>query len=605
MIKDASSITVGTILSTDKDFTFQVPRYQREYSWGKDQWSDLFDDFMQAENTDSHFIGSIICIDKSSGALKKNVLEVVDGQQRLTTLTILLARLYNELFARKDAFKDDENANADYVNLRRCVISSSGEPRLRPQEQGQNSDDFLVSLKRSNFEISAPTSGNFGNRRIGKAVKYFDSRIKQRIEEYASEEKSELDAINDIITRVKSATFVLIEVNSHADAFVLFETLNNRGLSLTPIDLIKNQLLEKTGKTLGVDVTYEKWKDWLDNIGTEYRDQERFFRQFYNAFKAQWDLTVKNAPVATRSKLITIYDEIVDKGFETFSQRMDVSTRHYGTIIGNPEFESEHEPLRRKLLELSRVEGAPAYILLLSLFVNQQEWNLSEKQLTEVVKTLVSFFVRRNLTQTPPTYALDRLFISIVENWTVESEVALKEFKDRIVAASSSTEIFEEKLREGIYEENTAIARFVLATLEESKTTKEIYVDLWAQESVKGDKQRYVWTIEHVIPQGKNLPAKWVSMLGGQQAAAEFQEEKVHTLGNLTLTGYNSSLSNLSFEEKRDRAAKNPSGKELPVGYKNGLCLNVKLAAANSWTQRDVEIRTDELVVEILDLFRL
>jgi hypothetical protein len=605
VIKDASSINVGTLLSTDKDFTFQVPRYQREYSWGKDQWSDLFDDFMQAESTDSHFIGSIICIDKSSGALKHNVLEVVDGQQRLTTLTILLARLYNELYERKDSFKDDENANADYVNLRRTVVGSTGEPRLRPQEQGQNSDDFLVALKRSRFEISAPTGTNFGNRRLGKAVKYFDSRIQQRIQEFESDNKSGLAAINDLITRVKSATFVLIEVNSHADAFVLFETLNNRGLSLTPIDLIKNQLLERTGKTLGVDATYEKWKDWLANIGTEYRDQERFFRQFYNAFKFQWDLTVKNAPVATRSKLITIYEGIVEKGFESFSHRMDTATKHYGTIIGNPGFEAEYAPLRKTLLDLSRVEGAPAYMLLLSLFVNRDEWNLTDKDLTEVAKTLVSFFVRRNLTQTPPTYALDRLFISIIESWNSDSVLSLKVFRDKIVGASSSAEIFEEKLREGIYEENTGITRFVLAALEESKMNKEIHVDLWAQESVKGDKQRYVWTIEHVIPQGKNLPSSWISMLGGSELAAEFQEEKVHSLGNLTLSGYNSSLSNLSFEEKRDRVSKNNSGIELPVGYKNGLALNSKLAAASAWNQKDVELRTNELVVEVLELFKL
>jgi hypothetical protein len=135
--------------------------------------------------------------------------------------------------------------------------------------------------------------------------------------------------------------------------------------------------------------------------------------------------------------------------------------------------------------------------------------------------------------------------------------------------------------------------------------TKEIHVDLWAQESVKGDKQRYVWTIEHIIPQGKNLPSSWISMLGGSESAAEFQEDKVHSLGNLTLSGYNSSLSNLSFEEKRDRVSKNNAGIELPVGYKNGLALNAKLASADSWSQNDVAIRTNELVADILHLFKL
>jgi len=605
MIKDANSITVGSLLSSEKDFNFQVPRYQREYSWSKDQWSNLFDDFMQSELNDSHFIGSIICIDKSSGALQQNTLEVVDGQQRLTTLTILLARLYKELNSRKDEFKEDENAQADYVNLRRMIINSSNQPRFQPQEQGQNNIDLLEALKKSGFEVSSNPTNNFGNRRIGKALKYFDSRIAQRIQEFELEGKTDIEAINDIIKRVKSAVFVLIEVNSHADAFVLFETLNNRGLSLTPIDLIKNQLLEKTSGTLGVDATYEKWREWLANLGTEYRDQERFFRQFYNGFKTQWDLTVKNAPFATKTKLITIYEELVSKDFDLFAQRMDLATRCYGTIIGNPGFEAEPEGLKKQLLELSRVEGAPAYTLLLSLFVNRQDWKLTEKHLIEVVKTLVSFFVRRNLTQTPPTYALDRFFISVIESWTNDPDKAVAKFKEGIVSVSSSNAVFEEKLREGIYEENTGITRYVLAALEESKMTKEIYVDLWAQEAVKGDRHRYVWTIEHIIPQGKNLPKGWVDVLGGQEAALEFQETKVHTLGNLTLTGYNSSLSNLTFVEKRDRVSKNSLGKLVPVGYKNGLELNSNLAKSDSWTQLDVDNRTNELVQEILKLFTL
>jgi hypothetical protein len=605
MIKDANSITVGSLLSSDKDFNFHVPRYQREYSWSKDQWSELFDDFMESDSNDSHFIGSIICIDKSSGALKQNILEVVDGQQRLTTLTILLARLYKELDLRKEQFKDDDNAQADYVNLRRMIINSNKQPRFQPQEQGQNNVDILEALRKSGFDVSSHPTSNFGNRRIGKALKYFDSRIIQRIQEMESEGKTDLEAINDIIQRVKSAVFVLIEVNSHADAFVLFETLNNRGLSLTPIDLIKNQLLEKTSETLGVDATYDKWREWLANLGSEYRDQERFFRQFYNGFKNQWDLTVKNAPFATRTKLITIYDELVSKDFHLFSQRMDIATRCYGTIIANPGFEAKPDALKKQLLELSRVEGAPAYTLLLSLFVNKQEWKLSDQHLIEVVKTLVSFFVRRNLTQTPPTYALDRFFISVIEAWAISPDQAVTEFKAKIRTVSSSVEVFEDKLREGIYEENTGITRYVLTALEESKMNKEIFVDLWAQEAVKGDRQRYVWTIEHIVPQGKNLPKGWLEALGGVEAAAEFQDVKVHTLGNLTLTGYNSSLSNLTFEEKRDRVSKNSLGKLVNVGYKNGLKLNSELENSSSWTQTDVENRTNELVEEILQLFKL
>ena len=603
MIKRAESITVGALLSEEQDFDFYVPRYQREYSWTKDQLSYLFDDFVEAEVTDSHFIGSIICIDKSDGVLGRTTLEVVDGQQRLTTLTILLARLYKQLKDRKDQFEGNDDAAADLVNLKRNLVNKQGLPRLQPQIQGQNKEDLTFTLKLSGLDFSITNQSNFGNRRIGKAVKYFDSRISSHIEDRVVDGLSELAAVNELVSKVKGATLVLMEVLSHADAFALFETLNNRGLPLTPIDLIKNQLLERASKNWGVEKTYNKWTEWLQNLGEEYRDQERFFRQFYNAFKNQWELTVPNAPVATRTKLISIYGAIVSNDFDNFIPRMDKATRCYATVIGNAGFESSSPDLRSALTRLDRVEGAPAYTLLLSLLLNQDRFGLSDSQLAAVVDSLVSFFVRRNLTQVPLTNSLDKLFMELVEMWTEDVESSLSEFSLKLKSVSSSDQLFETKLREGVYEENRGVTRFILASLEERNATKEIHLDLWAQEALKGDKLIYVWTIEHIIPQGRNLPTEWIQMLGGTEAAEEFQQMKVHTLGNLTLTGYNSTLSNLDFLQKRDRKKKNND--LVYVGYRNGLSLNDDLKDATFWNQKLVDERTGKMVQEILDLFPL
>ena len=603
MIKKAESITVGALLSEEQDFDFYVPRYQREYSWTKDQWSDLFDDFIEAEVNDSHFIGSIICIDKSDGVLGRTTLEVVDGQQRLTTLTILLARLYKQLRDRKNQFEDNDDAAADLVNLKRNLVNKQGLPRLQPQIQGQNKEDLIFVLKLSGLDFSVANQPNFGNRRIGKAVKYFDGRINSQIENRVEEGHTELYAVNELIYKVKGATLVMLEVLSHADAFVLFETLNNRGLPLTPIDLIKNQLLERASKEWGVDKTYNKWTEWLQNLGEEYRDQERFFRQFYNAFKNQWDLTVPNAPVATRTRLISIYDAVVSKDFENFIARMDIATRCYATVIGNVGFEANSAELRNALTRLDRVEGAPAYTLILSLLVNKEKFGLNESQIAKVVDALVSFFVRRNLTQVPLTNSLDKLFMELVEMWTDDVAQSFSELASKLKSVSSSDQAFESKLREGIYDENKGVTRFVLASLEERKSSKEIHIDLWAQEALKGDKLIYIWTIEHIIPQGRNLPPEWIQMLGGVEAAEDFQQMKVHTLGNLTLTGYNSTLSNLDFLQKRDRKKKNND--LVFVGYKNGLSLNDELRDANFWNQDLVDERTDKMVQEILDLFPL
>lgn len=147
-----------------------------------------------------------------------------------------------------------------------------------------------------------------------------------------------------------------------------------------------------------------------------------------------------------------------------------------------------------------------------------------------------------------------------------------------------------------IYQENTDVARFVLATLAEDAMTKETKVDLWRQE-----KNHFVWTIEHILPQGENLPPAWQQMLGGAAVSAEVQEEHRHRLGNLTITAYNSNLGNKSFLEKRDR--KDSKGRF--IGYRNGLSLNAELAARDSWTANDIEERTVALADKAVERFPL
>ena len=126
--------------------------------------------------------------------------------------------------------------------------------------------------------------------------------------------------------------------------------------------------------------------------------------------------------------------------------------------------------------------------------------------------------------------------------------------------------------------------------------TKETWKDLWLQE-----KGHFVWTIEHIAPQGSNLPSEWKEMLGGAEAAAAAQQVDVHRLGNLTITAYNSTLGNKSFAEKRDRT--DPQGRF--IGYRNGLALNQQLATKESWTVEDIEDRTKALAEKVIARFPL
>ena len=167
----------------------------------------------------------------------------------------------------------------------------------------------------------------------------------------------------------------------------------------------------------------------------------------------------------------------------------------------------------------------------------------------------------------------------------------------------ASDELFIERLNGDIYKENTGAARFILCALAQKYMTKETWADLWEYKQYeKSNKNVFIWTIEHIFPEGENIPDAWVNMIAGgnRELANEYLQKYVHKLGNLTITGYNSALSNYSFEQKRDRT--NKEGKF--IGYKNGLEINNDLAEKESWTVEDIEERTEKLVIEVVKLFK-
>lgn len=134
--------------------------------------------------------------------------------------------------------------------------------------------------------------------------------------------------------------------------------------------------------------------------------------------------------------------------------------------------------------------------------------------------------------------------------------------------------------------------------------TKETFKDLWAQEEQGSNgKKVYVWTIEHIFPEGEKVPSDWVNMIadGDQELAQDYRDKYVHKLGNLTITGFNSKLSNMSFERKRDRLNEN----KRYVGYKNGLEINAEIAAKDKWTMQDIKDRTEKLVCKLLAKYKL
>ena len=225
---------------------------------------------------------------------------------------------------------------------------------------------------------------------------------------------------------------------------------------------------------------------------------------------------------------------------------------------------------------------------------------LTDDHLNSIIKTLITFFVRRNVTDVPSTRKLTQLFIDIItEAKLLQGDDVVNVINDRLQAIAASDELFEEKLRGSIYYENPEATRFILCSIEAQHQTKEIYSDLWARDNSK----KYIWTIEHIFPEGENIPDAWVDMIAGgdKSLAKQYRSDYVHTLGNLTITGYNQNLSNMAFEQKRDRKSKD---KTKDVGYRNGLYLNQDVVNEDTWTIKKITVRTDSIVETLLDMYK-
>lgn len=609
MINNVEDPTVANILSTDMLKIYDIPRYQREYTWNQRDWANLYDDITQ--NDAGYFLGSFIVVNGTVNSKMDTIhYEVIDGQQRLTTLSLLLAALYTRIMEHKDSIDEDMMLD-DIRPLRNRLILKSDKSMTRviPQVQNHNLEDYRWILKEHIGLDAVMQKPKFlGLRKMSKAFNYFYDRL--------GEDVGNRDGIEcvrcllDICRLVCSAVVVQITVDSHADAYTLFASLNNRGVPLSAVDLIKNMLLGKVAEVDDGQLNYyfERWQEVLHNLGDDYKTQERFFRQNYDAFRREVNKPfigesgsqLPLGSVATRSNLLKIYEKRMesDDGALKVLDELTENSALYSRIIGLDQ-ESPDSELSHQLLELSRAQGVASYLMLLFLFKKQKQLELKDETLALLVKLLVCFFVRRNLTDTPPTRDLERLFISICES--LESEglkgIAAAEYiKKRLVDVSASDASFKERLEGPIYDVNPDMTRYILTVIASPSVTKEMK-PLW-ERYASGN---YVWTIEHIFPQGKNIPDEWVKMVadGDMSKAVEVQEKQVHTLGNLTITGYNSKLSNMPFVTKRDR--KDVYGAN--VGYRNGLNLNDELVNTDTWTGEQIQKRTDKLVGLTLKAF--
>ena len=338
---------------------------------------------------------------------------------------------------------------------------------------------------------------NLGNRRIMKAYRYFEERLDQ----VNDKETPVLRAgSRELMEKVNAASLVKIEVNSHSDAFILFESLNNRGEPLSALDLIKNKLLAVLEKQQAdsIDENFKKWNRLLENLTDDYAVQERYLRQFYNAFKFKEKIGVKGFALATRSNIIQIYETLIDKNAKAIFSDLFDKAKLYNRIIA-PNDDSVPQKVAKQFRDLERTGRAGICFLVISACGTTERGPRGHCGVPrEILRSpqpdrpaaYAGSCPKRDYANRSPAQQAQRRCAGNNE----------QEFRKQGWIASE--ELFRSKLEGNLYEENVDATRFVLCKMKESHQTKEKFTDLWKRDS-SGD---YVWTVEHIFPQGPNIP---------------------------------------------------------------------------------------------------
>lgn len=594
--------TIFQLLS-ESNTQFVVPKYQRNYVWQKDAWTALFDDI--SENRD-HFLGNFVLVElgqeDEKGSPKK--FEVIDGQQRVTSISLLLLAIYDRIGKLFESYTKDETTGEKeqrkYHNLRENIrktllVDPDSEDHVKlVLSKIKNNDIDYEHIIRSNLnEMSErcelPAPKNLGSRQISRCYEHFKSTIKDW----------DIDNLINITENIFTIITVVIYPDSKSNAYLIFETLNNRGQPLSVVDIIKNKLfskLDNNDETL--DKIDEDWRQHIESLGSN-KDKENFFRHFYFANKCSYPETVfrngRRPKKAQKSNIVEIYEDLIRFDAEGLWNKLKLQANIYSSLI-DPVFPDGVNPDRinvelKELIRLSHVSAIPSYSLLLVL----KNRNMSANEVADIVKFLNIYFIRRHVCDKPKVKELDDIFIDVIEKChgvDVNAKFVIDTILDCSKGKLAEDEEFTRVLRDDIYSINREASKLLLVQLEERENSnlREIK-SFWD----KNNKNKPYWTIEHILPKGVNgLDKCWIEVLDAESydKAVEKRDLLTHKIGNLTLTAYNSKLGKKCFEVKKDKLNK-------------ALIINQGIVNKTTWGEQEILERTESLVSKLVEANKL
>ncbi len=542
----ASETNVRAIIEGSKQYI--VPLFQRPYSWEAKEWKVLWEDLnelVEDEHHRSHFIGSIVTIPSDAAPQGVSTFLLIDGQQRLTTLLIVLAAL-------RDAAREGQPELAGEI----------GDTLLKNQYKRGDDAHKLLPTQGDRAAFQAILAGQpAGEHRVGDAHAFFLKKIRQL------DDDGRERLFHALLAKL---SLVSITLDRDDNPHLIFESLNAKGRALTQGDLIRNYFLMKVPHSEQAALYLELWKPMEDKLGDNLTEFIRHFLMRDGKIVKQGDVYVA---------LKEQFDADCDQDAKSYLRRLSAFAGYYERLLV-PEKEWRAN-LRRELERLERLRVTVAYPFLLNVLDELEHGRLSADDAARVAAMVVNLIVRRFVCGIPRA-GLNKEFPVLFQQIERAEAGADRSFVDaaKIVLAGkgypSDQEFHEHLTTARLYGpgDRAETTRLMLEELERSYGTKET-VNLARL------------SIEHVMPQ--TLTDEWRRMLGVEADA--IHGEWLHTLGNLTLSGYNSELSNGPFDSKRGRLAE------------SNLRINREIAETLVWDETAIRQRAESLALRVRQIW--
>lgn len=562
----AGETTLNKLLNTSRQFI--VPIFQRNYSWQKSQYEQLWFDILRAskfKEKQNHFIGSIVYIDMGTPAGRPQQLLLIDGQQRLTTISILLCAI-------KD-YVQKFNLETKLINLAKIknqfLYNSDeiDEDRYKLLLNVQDKETYIKLIDNTIFTVNKPAAN------IIKCYEFFYERIEDFIKQDGQ--------IDEIYAGIFKLSLVSISLDKDSDnPQMIFESMNSTGKDLSQTDLLRNYLL--------MDLTPEKqtrlyktyWKPMEELFGEDiYKNDLNKFDYFIR------DFLILKSDTGHICKINNVYENFkryyLDNNCEKFAVLKDLFTyaKYYACIDLLQENDNE---LKLYWQEFKKLDNHVVYPFLLKLYDDYSRQILIKEDFKKILQVVISYLWRRAICEIP-TNSLSKTFATLYQAVDkedyVNSIIKAFVFKSTYKRFPSDYEVREKLQTKDIY--HFRLRKYLLEALE----------NYYHKEPIDLNTANY--TIEHIMPQNIEHNLLWQQMLG--EDWQEVHSLYLHTLGNLTITGYNAEMSNKSFGEKVNGES----------GFKHShLKLNESIVQCDVWNKKAIQRRTNILTDIILKIWK-